>query len=98
MLAEYIDTDELEQIAECFDNIREMRKTNKKMVGNNDEELGNQFDEQLTFVITQMTEQLQKASGSNKKIERDKAVIGGKRNLMILLLDKTLDYLKQCDP
>ena len=96
ILAEYLDTDELEAIAQCFDNIREMRKINSKIVGNNDEQLSDLFDEKLTKVIGQMTEELQKAGGT-QKIERTKAVIEGKKSLIALLVEKTVDYLKQCD-
>ena len=45
LLSEHLNTDELEAIAQCFDNIREMRKRNPKMVGNDDNALGDQFDE-----------------------------------------------------
>ena len=45
LLSEHLNTDELEAIAQCFDNIREMRKGNPKMVGNDDNALGDQFDE-----------------------------------------------------
>ena len=40
LLAEYLDATELETMAQCFDNIRDMRRTNPKMVGNDDNTLG----------------------------------------------------------
>ena len=40
LLSEHLNTDELEAIAQCFDNIREMRKRNPKMVVNDDNALG----------------------------------------------------------
>ena len=97
ILAEYLDTDELEAIAQCFDNIREMRRSNPKMENNNDEELSDLFDNKLTLVIGQMTEELQKVGGT-QRIERTKAVIDGKRTLLTLLIEKTIEYMKQCDP
>ena len=36
LLSEHLNTEELETIAQCFDNIREMRRLNPKMVNNND--------------------------------------------------------------
>ena len=58
LLSEDINADELEMIAQCFDNIREMRRKNPKMKGNNDLALGDEFDDLLTQVITQLTEDL----------------------------------------
>ena len=43
----------------CFDNIRMMRQSNQGMVDNNDDTaLGDQFDEVLTMMISNLTEQL----------------------------------------
>ena len=49
-------------------------------------------------MISLLTETLQKASGPNAAIERGNSAISGKRELMTLLLEKTLEYLKCCDP
>lgn len=63
----------------CFDNIRQMRSQNEKMVDNDDTALGDQFDEMLTMMISNLTDKL-KASGSSG--ERARAVITGKRDMM----------------
>ena len=44
-LADYLNPEELETMAACFDYIREMRRQNPKMVDNDDNSLANQFDE-----------------------------------------------------
>ena len=66
------------------------------MQSNDDDILGDQFDECLMQMITQLTEQLSKAT--EPIYERSKAVILGKRELVNLLLEKTLEYLKTTDP
>ena len=68
------------------------------MIDNDDNVLGDQFDEQLTLMIKQLTHKLQKAKEPDQSIERGKAAVSGKRDLMNLLVEKTLEYLKQCDP
>ena len=40
ILAQNLDTDELESLAMCFDNIRLMRNSNELMVENDDTALG----------------------------------------------------------
>ena len=40
ILAQYLDTEELEQMAMCFDNIRQMRSLNADMADNDDTALG----------------------------------------------------------
>ena len=48
-----MDTEELEALAMCFDNIRKMRGENQAMVEYNDDTaLGDQFDEVLTMMIS----------------------------------------------
>ena len=37
-------------------------------------------------------------TGPNQAVERGKSAISGKRELMNLLLENTLEYLKCCDP
>lgn len=98
ILAKYLDTEELEQIAMCFDNIRQMRSLNSNMVDNDDTALGDQFDECLSGMIADLTEQLKDFETSGEKSEARKAVISGKRDLMQLLVDKTLEYLRVVDP
>lgn len=58
ILAQNLDTDELESLAMCFDNIRLMRNSNELMVENDDTALGDQFDEVLTAMIANLTETL----------------------------------------
>ena len=58
VLAQHLNTEELEAIAVCYDNIRHMRRTNQQMVDNDDTELGNIFDENLTQMIASLTEEL----------------------------------------
>ena len=48
ILLDDINADELEAIASCFDNIREMRRKNPKMKSNDDQALGDEFDDLLT--------------------------------------------------
>lgn len=80
----------------CFDNIRLMRSSNSAMVDTNDDNaLSDQFDETLSTMISNMTEQLQVQENS---VERGKIVISGKRDLMQLLVDKTLEYHRAVDP
>ena len=80
----------------CFDNIRLMRSSNSAMVDTNDDNaLSDQFDETLSTMISNMTEQLQVQENS---VERGKIVISGKRDLMQLFVDKTLEYHRAVDP
>ena len=59
VLSQNIDTQELESLAMCFDNIRLMRQSNSAMTEiNDDTALGDQFDEVLSTMITTLTEQL----------------------------------------
>ena len=95
LLEKNLDTDELEAIAMCFDNIRQMRSQNEKMVNNDDTALGDQFDEVLSMMISDLTETLKVSSGGS---ERTKAVISGKRDMMQLLVEKTLEYFRAVDP
>lgn len=96
LLAKNLDADELEAIAMCFDNIRFMRKENADMAQQNDDAaLGDQFDENLTTMITQLTEVIGRVTS---KEDRGLAVVSGKRDLMALLVDKTLEYLRVTDP
>ena len=62
---------------------------------NDDTALGDQFDDVLSTLIGTLTEQLQGCSGA---VERGKIVINAKRDLMQLLVDKTLEYLRVVDP
>ena len=55
LLSANLDTDELEAIAMCFDNIRQMRNQNQNMTNNDDLALGDQFDEVLTVMISNLT-------------------------------------------
>lgn len=95
VLAQNLDTEELESLAMCFDNIRMMRSGNDNMVDNDDTGLGDQFDEVLTNMISTLTENLK---ATDSQIERGRAVISGKRDLMGLLVEKTLDYQRIVDP
>jgi len=53
-ISDYLDHDELEAIAMCFDNIRKMR-SEARMPKNDDTLLGDQFDQELTSFINQLT-------------------------------------------
>ena len=55
LLQANLDTDELETLAMCFDNIRQMRAQNQAMTDNDDMALGDQFDEVLTVMIGNLT-------------------------------------------
>ena len=80
----------------CFDNIRVMREANESMAGHNDDTaLGDQFDEVLTSMIATLTDNLKVAVD---RTERGRAVISGKRDLMALLVEKTLEYVRVVDP
>jgi len=80
----------------CFDNIRMMRQSNPAMADSNDDTaLGDQFDEVLTLMISNLTEQLKTLESAS---ERGRAVISGKRDLMSLLVEKTLEYQRVVDP
>ena len=84
-------------MAACFDYIREMRHQNPRMVNNDDQALGNAFDEQLSLMIGHLTESLQRAEGPEAAFNRGKLALQGKRDLMNLLLEKTLEYFKVTD-
>ena len=58
LLAQNLDTEELEALAMCFDNIRQMRSQSDNMPENDDTALGDQFDEVLTMMISNLTESL----------------------------------------
>ena len=62
---------------------------------NDDTALGDQFDGVLTNMIANLTEQLK---SMDSKLERGRAVITGKRDLMQLLVEKTLEYQRVVDP
>ena len=80
----------------CFDNIRLMRQQSTEMAdANDDTALGDQFDGVLTNMIANLTEQLK---NMDSKLERGRAVITGKRDLMQLLVEKTLEYHRVVDP
>ena len=79
----------------CFDNIRMMRNSNSLMNDNDDTALGDQFDEVLTMMIASLTDQLKSTSSES---EKSRAVIGGKRDLISLLVEKTLEYFRSTDP
>ena len=49
-------------------------------------------------MIASLTESMQKMAGPEHAIERGKAFIAGKRNLMKVLVEKTVEYYKHCDP
>ena len=50
-------------------------------------------------MIVNLTENLQQAeAGANQGVEKGKAVISGKRDLMQLLVEKTLEYQRVVDP
>ena len=95
ILAQYLDTEELEQMAMCFDNIRQMRSLNGDMADNDDTALGDQFDECLSGMISDLTDNLKQLESSQ---EKTRAVISGKRDLMQLLVEKTLEYHRTVDP
>ena len=96
ILAKNLDSDELEAIAMCFDNIRQMRKENELMAESNDDTaLGDLFDENLSTMISQLAEVMQKVSSREDK---GLAIMSGKRDLITLLVDKTLEYLRVTDP
>ena len=95
ILAQNLDTEELESLAMCFDNIRLMRSGNENMQDNDDTALGDQFDEVLTMMIAKLTDDLK---GCDSDHERMRAVISGKRDLMQLLVEKTLEYQRIVDP
>ena len=95
-MAENLDTEELESLAVCFDNIRLMRKSNDGMIDNDDSALGDQFDEVLTNMIANLTENL--ATGEPSAADKGRHVIAGKREIMGLLVEKTLEYLRVIDP
>ena len=96
ILAQNLEHEELEALAMCFDNIRLMRQSSNAMVENNDDTaLGDQFDEVLTGMIASLTEQLE---GMESREERGRVVIAGKRDLMQLLVEKTLEYFREVDP
>ena len=63
LLAEFIDNDELEAIAICFDNIRKIRNE-AHMPHNNDQQLGDLFDQELTNFIHDLTLAIQKKENS----------------------------------
>ena len=84
----------MEEIAQCFDNIRQMRRTNPNMSQNDDNLLGDQFDSSLTQMITELTVNLQNVTGPQQVSDRSKAVISGKHGLTQLLVEKTLEYLE----
>lgn len=65
------------------------------MTDNDDMALGDQFDEVLTVMIGNLTQQLQE---SVEAADRTTAVISGKRDMMQLLVDKTLEYFRKVDP
>jgi len=80
VLAQNLDTEELEALAMCFDNIRLMRQANSEMVENNDDTaLGDQFDDVLSSMIANLTDQLKDLESAD---ERGRIVISGKRDLM----------------
>ena len=95
LLAQNLDTEELEALAMCFDNIRQMRSQNENMTDNDDTALGDQFDEVLTMMISNLTESLKECHQTG---DRNKAVIMGKRDMMQLLVEKTLEYFRLVDP
>ena len=49
-------------------------------------------------MIGSLTEKMQKMTGPEHAVERGKAFIAGKRNLMKMLVEKTTEYYKYCDP
>ena len=95
LLAQNLDTEELEALAMCFDNIRQMRSQNTNMLDNDDTALGDQFDEVLTNMISNLTVSLKDCPNDG---DRSKAVVSGKRDMMQLLVEKTLEYFRAVDP
>ena len=77
-LADYLNPEELETMAACFDYIREMRRQNPKMVDNDDNSLANQFDEQLSLMIGHLTDALQNLEGPDAQFNRGKLALQGK--------------------
>lgn len=75
----------------CFDNIRLMRSSNELLNDNDDTALGDQFDEVLTSMIATLTDQLK---NTQLDVDKTRAVVSGKRDLMSLLVEKTLDYFR----
>lgn len=64
-------------------------------VSNNDTELGDQFDELLSGVLKNLTDQFQEMESP---VERGRIIINGKRDLMQILVEKTLEYQHVVDP
>ena len=96
ILAQYLDTEELEQMSMIFDNIRSMRSAHVDFAETNDDaELQDLFDEALGGMIADLTDNLNQYE---TEAERTKATIAGKRELMSFLLDKTLEYQRVVDP
>jgi hypothetical protein len=81
----YIDASELESIAACFDNIRRIRAD---LPANDDELLAEQFDMQLTSMMNKV----------GQSEDKRRAVLEGKRSMMVLLTEKLAEYLKHSDP
>lgn len=95
MINEYVDTEELEAIAMCFDNIRRVR-TDNRFPSNNDNALGDQFDQELNNFMNSLTESVE--DKTNSEFDKKKVAIEGKRFMMTLLQDKMAEYLKFKDP
>ena len=75
-----------------------MRRKNPKMKDNDDQALGDEFEDRLAQIITSLPEELQQVSKPNQALERGIAVIKGRKDLIKLLVDKTDQYLQCCDP
>lgn len=90
-IGEHLDTADLENIAICFDNIRHMRR---RLPGNDDYQLGQQFDQSLRQMMEQLSLDLKEAPTQEQK---GRAAILAKRDLIELLSQTSRDYIKYTD-
>ena len=65
------------------------------MPTNDDQVLGDQFDQELTNFISELTLSVKKPGST--LLEKKKATLEGKRNVMSLVVEKLLEYLKFSD-
>ena len=65
IIGQHMDTSELEAIAICYDNIRQMRR---KIPNNNDFELSQKFDQALRTMMDKLSNELQKTKNGELKV------------------------------
>ena len=85
-MGEHLDTADLEEIAICYDKIRELRK---RIPQNDDFEMGKQFDKQLRKMLEKLAKDLK---ASNCAEEQGGAVVNAKSALLELLIEKFQGY------